>query len=413
MHSSNFKNYITPAIVVSIIIVAFFVGFMSGQAHMAEASKVQVLEASLGADKANASSTANFELFWKVWGLLDDKFVRTKVASSTTNEDRVYGAIKGMVESMGDPYTTFFTPAAATQFETQIEGNFQGVGMEMGIKDDVLTVISAIKGSPAEAAGIKSGDKVVKIDTTSTENLPIDEAVKLIRGKKGTTVLLTIVRQGVDKPLEIKVTRDVINIPTLNTKYDQKSNIFTISLYNFSADSASAFRGALRDFVNSKSDKLIIDLRGNPGGFLDAAVDMASWFLPPGVPVVKEDYGGKQPDLVEKSLGYNIFSDKLRMVILVDGGSASAAEILAGALSEYGKAKLVGMKTFGKGSVQEYIKVSPDTALKVTVARWLTPNGKSISEEGLAPDYVVDFTEADAKAGTDPQMAKAVELLSN
>ena len=275
-----------------------------------------------------------------------------------------------------------------------------------------MTVITPIKGSPAEIAGIKSGDKILKIDD-QTANISIDEAIKKIRGKKGTIVSLTIARQGVDTPIEFKLTRDVINLPTLDTKIDKKNGIFTIHLYTFSAQSANLFRGALRDFVNSGSNKLILDLRGNPGGFLDAAVDMASWFLAPGQVVVREDYGRGKPETVEKSFGYNIFNSSLKMVILIDGGSASASEILAGALSEHGKAKLVGTKSFGKGSVQELINLTPDTALKVTIARWLTPNGKSISEEGLMPDYEVKVTEDDIKNLKDPQMEKAIELLKN
>jgi carboxyl-terminal processing protease len=316
-----------------------------------------------------------------------------------------------MVESINDPYTVFFPPAEATSFESEIEGNFEGVGMEMGIKSGVLTVITPLKNSPAEKAGIRPGDKVIQIEGKITTDYSIDQAVKLIRGKKGTTVTLLVVREGVEKPIEVKIVRDVINLPTIDTKLDPKTNIFTIKLYTFSAQSASLFRNALREFVESKSNKLILDLRGNPGGFLDAAVDMASWFLPPGKTVVMEDYGNGKTQVVERSRGYNIFNENLRMVILIDGGSASASEILAGALSEYGKAKLVGTKSFGKGSVQEYIKLNSETALKVTVARWLTPNGKSISEGGLTPDVEVKVTPEDITAGRDPQMDKAIELL--
>ncbi|MFM2383624.1 MAG: carboxy-terminal-processing protease, carboxyl-terminal processing protease, partial [Candidatus Parcubacteria bacterium] len=232
----------------------------------------------------------------------------------------------------------------------------------------------------------------------------------LIRGKKGTEVKLTIGREGVD-PFEISVVRDVINIPTLDTKYDQSTGIFTIRLYNFTGNSTTLFRNALRDFVATKSNKLIIDLRGNPGGYLEAAVDMASWFLPAGEVVVREDFGPSQAEEVERSSGYNIFGPNLKIVILVDGGSASASEIFAGALSEYGKATLVGTQTFGKGSVQEYMKLDDKTSLKVTIARWLTPKGVSISDGGLKPQYEVKITPEDAKAGKDPQLEKAIELL--
>ena len=205
---------------------------------------------------------------------------------------------------------------------------------------------------------------------------------------------------------------DVINLPVIDTKNDKATGIFTIKLYSFSTQSATLFRNALREYVLSGSNKLILDLRGNPGGLLESAVDIASWFLPPGKVVVQEDFGAGKQKTIERSRGYNIFSDNLKMVILVDGGSASAAEILAGALSEYNKAVLVGTKTFGKGSVQELVSIDDQTALKVTIARWLTPNGKSISDGGLAPDVEVKLSQDDIKNLNDLQMKKAVEILS-
>jgi carboxyl-terminal processing protease len=182
-------------------------------------------------------------------------------------------------------------------------------------------------------------------------------------------------------------------------------------LYSFSENSPNLFRGALRQFVESGDSKLILDLRGNPGGYLEAAIDMASWFLPSDKVVVREDFGGAEPQEVYRSRGYDIFNDKLKFVILVDKGSASASEILAGALKEQGRATLVGEQTFGKGSVQELVDITSDTSLKVTVARWLTPNGLSISGAGIAPDYVVPISDADKAAGRDPQLEKAIEIL--
>jgi carboxyl-terminal processing protease len=210
----------------------------------------------------------------------------------------------------------------------------------------------------------------------------------------------------------LKIVRDTINIPTLDTEL-RPDGVFVIRLYSFTANSADLFRDAIKKFTESNTDKLLLDLRGNPGGYLDAAVSMASWFLPTGKVVVTEDYGPGKDPTIHRSLGYNIFSDQLKFVILIDGGSASASEILAGALHDQGKAKLVGAQSFGKGSVQEVVKVTPDTLLKVTVAHWLTPNGTSISLKGLTPDYKVDFTAKDAEAKKDPQLNKAVDLLLN
>jgi carboxyl-terminal processing protease len=221
-------------------------------------------------------------------------------------------------------------------------------------------------------------------------------------------------RKGEAQPLVLPVIRDVINIPTVVTKQigTGTSSIFTIQLMTFTANSPTLFQGALRQFVQSGSHKLILDLRGDPGGYLEAAWDIASWFLPAGEVVVTEDYGGKQPAQVFKSKGYNIFNSNLQMVILVDGGTASAAEILAGALEQQGVATLLGEKTFGKGSVQELIPITPDTSLKVTVARWLTPDGTNLSHNGLDPQIVVPVTDADIASGTDVQMLKAEAILN-
>ncbi len=404
----SFKNSVSPVLIAAILVVpAFGIGFFTGRANPAEASFVM---------STNQPQNVDLTLFWKAWALLDEKYVDTHASSThatsttVTNEARIFGAINGMVASLGDPYTSFFTPDQATEFQSQIEGNFEGVGMELGIKESFLTVISAIKSTPAEKAGMRSGDKILKIDDQLTVDMSIEKAVKLIRGKKGTTVRFTVGREGQD-PFEVSVVRDVINLPTIDTKYDKETGIFTIRLYSFSANSSTLFRNALRDFVATNSNKLILDLRGNPGGYLESAVDMASWFLPSGKVVVREDYGSSQPEKVEKSKGYNIFSPNLKMIILVDGGSASASEILAGALSEYGKATLVGTKTFGKGSVQEFHTLDNNAALKVTVAKWLTPNGISISADGLMPQVVVKLTADDILKNNDLQMQKAIELL--
>lgn len=351
----------------------------------------------------------DFAPFWKAWNVLNEKFISFK--STTTEQDRVWGAISGLAQSYGDPYTVFFQPIESKNFEASINGEFQGVGMEIGIRDRTITVIAPLKGTPAFNAGIKSGDKVIKIDNVPTADMSVEKAVSLIRGPKGTTVALFIFREGEKEPLEFKVVREVINIPTIDTE-KRPDGIFVIKLYSFSANSPQLFRNALQEFVNSGSDKLLLDLRNNPGGYLEAAVDMASWFLPQGKAIVSEENKKGGDSQIFRSKGYNIFTDKLKFVILVNGGSASASEILAGALSEHKIARLVGEKTFGKGSVQELVKITPETSLKVTVARWLTPNGVSISEGGLKPDVEVKIKKEDAEKGLDTQMEKAVDTLN-
>ncbi|GMQ95217.1 MAG: S41 family peptidase [Patescibacteria group bacterium] len=349
----------------------------------------------------------DFSAFWEVWDLVNEKHVSS---NGPTDQEKVWGAVSGLVGSLDDPYTVFFPPREAEYFESEVRGNFEGVGMEIGIRDKVLTVVAPLKGTPAERAGVRAGDKVIKIDDTSTFSLTIDESVDLIRGERGTPVVLTIVREGEDEPFEVEIIRDVINIPTISTE-KRDDGVFVIQLYNFSASSPSLFRSALREFVESKYDKLVLDLRNNPGGYLEASIDMASWFLPAGKVVVRETSRGANDEKLYRSKGYNIFSDDLKFAILINRGSASASEILAGALSEYGKATLIGEKTFGKGSVQELIPVTEGSSLKITIARWLTPSGISISGNGLTPDIEVEITKEDIEEGKDPQLERAIEVL--
>jgi len=385
-------------IAVPALVIVFFIGLHIGkaeQAQMPSAANGEVTDAQLAP-------------FWKAWDILNEKSV---AAASTTAQDRVWGAIEGLASSYKDPYTVFFPPVESQMFNDDIAGNFQGVGMEIGVKDGQLVVVSPLKGSPAEAAGVRSGDAIIKIEGADTSTMSVDQAVQLIRGPKGKPVTITFIPVGTTKPVDRTLIRDVINIPTLDTS-TKPGGIFVIHLSTFTADSPDLFRNALRDFVSSGDHKLILDLRGNPGGYLEAAWDMASWFLPVGKVVVTEDFGSHQDPQVYRSKGYNIFNSNLRMEILVDSGSASAAEILAGALHEQGVASLVGTKTFGKGSVQELVPITADTSLKVTIARWLTPNGHNLSHDGLDPDYVVPITDKDIQDKNDAQMNKAVELLT-
>jgi len=422
MANRSAAKFVIWLIVLAAIIASFNLGNYWGEFR---ASLSQKTAGDLVGRGAGEPDKVDFSSFWKAWNIINEKYIadngnnHSTTTKIITNQDKVWGSIVGLTASLGDPYSVFLPPEKKKRFEDDIRGNFSGVGMEVGIKDEILTVISPLPDSPAKKAGIQAGDKIVKIDDLITAGLSADEGVNLIRGDRGTKVRLTLVRglpagqAGKEKSFEVSIVRDVINIPTLDTK-KLDSGIFEIKLYNFSAASPNLFRAALRQFIESGSSKLILDLRGNPGGFLDAAVDMASWFLPAGKPVVIEKHGGGAPDKVYRSAGYDIFTDKLKMAILIDQGSASASEILAGALSEYGKAILVGEKTFGKGSVQELIPVTSDSSIKLTIAKWYTPKGKSISINGLMPDIIlIPITEADIKTLRDPQLDKAIAILRN
>lgn len=403
-----------------IIVLIFVSGFFLGKMNYIYAK--------------NKDENVDIKTFWKVWEILDNDFVETKhknkfgeeIKSTSTDSEyfglskenrRIYGAIKGMVDSEQDPYTVFFTPKEAENFETEIKGTFEGIGMEVGKKNGVITVISPIIGNPAEKAGIKTGDKIIKINDKSTIDMSVDEAVKIIRGPKGTEVNIQVYRDGIDKPIDFKIKRDIIQLPTLDKFYDANTGIYTIKVYSFSEQVNTLFKNAIEDFASSKSNKLILDLRGNPGGYLESSVDMSSYFIPSGKVVVSQDYGEKKKIEHLRSLGYDLLKNKkFKMVILVDEGSASASEIVTGALQDYGLATIIGEKTFGKGSVQEYIKITEKTGLKVTIARWLTPNGNSISVSGLIPDIEIknatSTTVEQIKDRKDNQYMKAVEFLN-
>ncbi len=364
----------------------------------------------------------DFGTFWDAWGLVEQKYVDR---DALDHQKMVYGAVSGLVKSLGDPYTVFFPPEEHKDFQNEIRGEFEGVGMEVGMRKNILTVVAPLKGTPAERAGVLSGDKIVRINDTSTADLSVEEAVRLIRGPRGTTVKLTMLRNGQDEPKIIEVTRELINIPVIDTeskataiakgdggaakKTIEDSEVFVIRLYNFSESSAFRFRDALRAMISENKKKLILDLRNNPGGYLESAVDMASWFLPQGTPIVSEQFAHDEKR-VHRSYGYNVFKE-LDVIILVNQGSASASEILAGALRDHGIAKLVGEKTFGKGSVQELIPLTSDTSVKITIAKWVTPKGQALSDGGLTPDYEVKPSKEDIEAGRDPVMEKAINVL--
>jgi carboxyl-terminal processing protease len=379
---------------VGIFLIGVYVGFENRPSS-------QKITGLVNKESTTVETTADFEPFWKAWALVKEKFPG---ADKTTDQDHVYGAIKGMLASFGDPYTMFFTPEESKVFESEIAGEFGGVGMEMGQKDGVLTVVAPLKDTPAFKAGVLAGDKIIKINDTVSTDMSTDKAVSLIRGEPGTTVSLTMVREGLSEPKVFNIVRAKISIPTVDTEKHPEKGVFVIKLYSFSAQSPELFQNALNEFANSGYNKLVLDLRNNPGGYLEAAVSMAGWFLPQGQVVVKE-IGKTDKDVVlHKSKGPGIFDGKIQMVVLVNKGSASASEILAGALSEHGVATLMGSQTFGKGSVQELMKLTSDTSIKITVAKWYTPNGVSISDNGLTPKVKLEPNK-DEKVDTQLQSA--------
>lgn len=353
-------------------------------------------------NKESGDNTIDFSLFWKVWGILKDKYVdKTKLDA----RELFYGAIDGMLAATGDPYTTFFSPKENQEFNEDISGTFEGIGAEMGIRDDVITIIAPLDGTPAEKAGLLPGDKIVKIDGVNSTSYSLDEAVKHIRGPKGTEVKLTIYRIGEEETREVAVKRDVILVKSV--KFEMKGDVALIRVSRFGDDTEAGFKEAVKQVLSAKAKGIIIDLRSNPGGFLETAVSMASLMLPSNaVVVMEEDGGGKRTEL--KSHGGDVLSG-LPTVILINEGSASASEILSGALRDNrDNVRLVGKKSFGKGSVQQLIPLTKDMSVKITVARWLTPTGQQIHNVGITPDVEVGITADDRQAKRDPQLDKAL-----
>lgn len=392
-----------------VAVLAFTVGVSVGNSGSAAVVVAHIPLIGDGLD-STPDQSADLAAFWKTWNALSTNYVITHASTTLpTAKERLYGAMSGLAAAYGDPYTVFLPPAESKAFNESISGSFAGVGMEIDVKNDVLTVIAPLKGTPAEAAGIKAGDQIIAIDGKSTDGISTEKAVTKIRGEAGTTVSFTIIRDR--QPLDIKVVRAVIQIPETEAGLDKVSGVYHIALYEFSSNSASLFSQALARFKASGSDKLVIDLRGNPGGYLDSAVDTVSHFLPKGAVVVTEDSDGREDNKVHTSLGYKDVPANTKIVVLIDGGSASASEIFAGALQDTKRATIIGTKSFGKGSVQTLIDIDGGS-LKVTVARWVTPNGHWIMGNGVTPDIVVQVTRADIKAKNDLQMTRAIQFLT-
>ena len=351
------------------------------------------------------SSDIDFSLFWKTWDLIKTNYVDQ---DKLTDKQMFYGALSGLVSSVDDPYTVFMNPEESKLFNEDLTGTFSGIGAEVGLRNDVVTIIAPLAGTPAERAGLRSGDKVYAIDKQSTVGLTVDEAVKKIRGDKGTTVTLTIARNG-DKLRDISITRDTIVVKSVATNYDQASGLYTITISNFNADTEPLFQAAIQDIERQKPRSLILDLRNNPGGYLDAAVAIASFWISDGV-IVSEQFSNQSATQPQHARGLAPLAG-LPTVVLINQGSASASEIVAGALMDHQQATTIGKTTYGKGSVQVVRDLPDGSMVKITTAKWLTPNGTSINDKGIKPNIEVELTEDDFNKNVDPQMVKARQFL--
>jgi carboxyl-terminal processing protease len=352
--------------------------------------------------------TVDFSLFWDAYNKLNENFINP---DKIDNQKIIYGAIKGMAESVGDPYTSFFDPTQAQKFQQDLAGSFSGIGVEIAVRKGLLTIVAPLKDTPGERAGLRSGDIIAKINGKDTSDMTGDDAVSLIRGQKDTEVSLTIFRDEWDTTKDFKIIRDTINVPTMAWSL-KDGDVAYVQIFQFDDNLTSEFKKAALQILQSPAKKIVLDLRGNPGGYLGVAQDVAGWFIKEGQTVTIEDFKQGREQQIYKAEGGAELSE-YPVVVLIDQGSASASEILAGALRDNRNVKLVGEKSFGKGSVQEAISLPGGSFLKITIAKWLTPKGASISEVGLEPDVKVEITDKDIEQKKDPQFEKALEIIKN
>lgn len=396
-------------VALGLMAASFYGGMHYGSAATNRLTEEQVFSGSVVGkyeDQARADSgeDVDFELFWSVWDALKENYVKS---GSLKEKELFYGSLQGLANATGDPYTVFMNPVVTQDFQDDLSGTFEGIGAEIGIKGGVLTIIAPLTDMPAQQAGLKPGDKILEINGEETTDMAIDQAVAKIRGEKGTQVTLNVWREGWEEPRDITITRGTIVVKSVRWNM-RDDGIMVVEISNFNNDTEQLFNRAVSEIQDKQLRGIVLDLRSNPGGYLDTAIEVASEWVDDGV-VVSERYGdGRVNDMLARGrarlAGYPT-------VVLVNGGSASASEIVAGALKDHGKATIVGEQTFGKGSVQELISFDDGSSLKVTVAEWLTPEGININEEGISPDVAVELSAEDYDNDRDPQMDRAAELL--
>lgn len=401
----------TLALLSIVFIVGLSVGLFLADSNSADTLTYDEAAALVGVEHTDTPKDVpiDFNQFWEVWTQIQTRHVDKPVDQS----DLFYGAIQGLVAGAGDPYSVYLPPEESEEFNEEIQGSFEGIGAEIGIKQGRLTIIAPLVGSPAEQAGLIAGDKVLYIDGLDTSFMSVHTAVQYIRGEKGSSVVLTVERDGETAPLDITITRDTIQIESV--KWEMKSvedkQLAVIAITNFNGDTIQRFNEAVQEIVLQQPSGIILDLRNNPGGFLQAAVGIGSAFIEQGQPVLyEEDSEGELQEF--NAIGGEQLGE-LPVIVLQNEGSASASEILAGALQDHEIAVIIGEQSFGKGTVQELIPFEDGSSLKLTIAEWLTPNKNAINEIGITPDYYVERTVEDFSEDRDPQMDAALLYFSN
>lgn len=404
-------------LLVSLGVLIFGVGFKYGEFTTQQtvsperAEEIDNIEETQ--DQFAQEQSVDFGLFWETWNKLDEKFVGQDKLDA---QKMFYGAIKGMVASLEDPYTFFLTPEEQSKSEDDLGGRFEGIGAQLGLEENQIVIVAPLKNSPAEAAGVQAGDVIISVDGQSTEGWTLNEAVTNIRGEGGTTVELGLLRNG--EEVTVDVVRDTIKIDSVELSYEsgEQGQVAYLKLNQFGDSTNTEWNDAI-DEVRQRYDAgtiegLIVDVRGNPGGYLDSSVYIASEFIEEGKIVVRQE------STIEEDREYTVKRQgkllDIPLVVLIDKGSASASEILAGALRDYNRATLVGTKTFGKGSVQEALELSSGAGLHVTVAKWILPNGEWINGKGINPTVQIENEIDEGNTitrETDAQLDTAIEEL--
>lgn len=386
--------------IVILLVGCLGVGFLAGR--FSNNLALNLLPAS--STPATSPTEELFKPFWEAWQIVHDEYLVQPV----DDEKMMQGAIRGMMDSLGDPHSGYMNPAEYSDASAPLEG-YSGIGAWVNTEGDLLTITEPMKGSPAEAAGLLKGDQIIAIDGEVMTGVLPELARQKVLGPAGTQVVLTIQRVGVEQPFDITVTRAEISIPSTEYRIVD-NNIAYIRLNAFSNTTGAELHAALEELLAQNPQGLILDLRYNSGGYLNAAIDVGSEFLPDGVVVYEEYSDGTRQTFSASGKG---IATQIKMVVLVNEWSASASELVAGALQDRGRAQLVGVTTYGKGTVQNWIPLSDNEgAVRVTIARWLTPDERNVTGTGLTPDVQVDVTDADAQAGVDSQLDKAIEVLS-
>ncbi|MBI4050003.1 MAG: S41 family peptidase [Candidatus Doudnabacteria bacterium] len=392
--------------IVIVIVIVFVAGWYLGQSGFA-LTRTDSGGVVLEQNRDRAPKNVDWQLLWEAIDRINEKYVDRPADP----QKLLYGAVSGAVSSLDDPYSVFLEPKDAEDFQAELKGSFDGIGAEIAMKNEQLVVVAPLDGSPAQKAGVRAGDIILKVDDQETADFTLEEAVNRIRGPAGTTVTLSVLHPKATRALEIKITRAKIEVKSADysiREYKGKK-LGYLRLRRFGEDTQGIVESAIAAFLTANVSGVILDVRNNPGGYLESAVEVAGNWVEKGRTVVIQHYGDGTEQRYDSSGGSRL--RRIKTVVLQNGGSASASEIVAGALKDYNLATLVGEKSFGKGSVQELVSLRGGADIKITVAKWLTPDGHDLNREGIEPDVKIGLSDEDFNANRDPQLDRALEIL--